>query len=126
MFDNVSLSPETIARVNAILSVVVPLLVVLISGALSVYAGKQFSKQLRDLYRLFRPQIKVIVEQIDEPTDDPVEWIAKVSPVAARLIVAFGPTIIKAIQSELDKMADIPPQEVAQSSDCVEVNIGGA
>jgi hypothetical protein len=119
MFDNVSLSPETIARVNAILSVVVPLLVVLIS------AGKQFSKQLRDLYRLFRPQIEVVVGQIDEPTDDPVEWIAKVSPVAARLIVAFGPTIIKAIQSELDKMADIPPQEVAQSSDCVEVNIGG-
>ena len=123
MFDQLNqldLSPENIARINAILSVLIPTFVFLVGSALVAYAGKHLTKQIKDIYRIIRPQIDDIVVQIDEPTDDPVVLINKWSPVAAKLLVMFGPTVIKALQAGLDELTNVPPQEAAPT-----VRIGG-
>lgn len=80
--------------------------------ALTLWAGRQFARQARELWRTLRGRHDEIVHSVDEPTDPVIVQLERVSRVPAAVWAAFLPAFLNALAAGLDRaLADSPENE---------------
>ena len=80
--------------------------------ALTLWAGRQFARQARELWRTLRGRQAEIVHSVDEPTDPVIVQLERVSRVPAAVWAAFLPAFLNALAAGLDRdLADAPGDE---------------